>query len=52
MNQSFTQLNFDVTTDFNAYVLQFLATTIRDKILCGGGFMDFIHRPKSKILKN
>jgi hypothetical protein len=19
--------------------------------LCGGGFMDFIHRPKSKILK-
>jgi hypothetical protein len=20
-------------------------------LLCGGGFMDFIHRPKSKILK-
>jgi hypothetical protein len=20
-------------------------------VLCGGGFMDFIHRPKSKILK-
>jgi hypothetical protein len=21
-------------------------------VLCGDGFMDFIHRPKSKILKN
>jgi hypothetical protein len=22
------------------------------ELLCGDGFMDFIHRPKSKILKN
>jgi hypothetical protein len=47
-----TALSLFMTKVFQIKILDIMKLTDRIFILCGDGFMDFIHRPKSRILQN